>query len=441
MSLSRVWWFLAVVLLGPEASAQPSPDPASSRAERPRLVVTTDGEVDDRSSFVHFLLYTTDFDVAGIITTNSKWQPDGHGTGWILDLLDHYEAVRPTLLVHDPRYPEADALRDVVARGNEDRARMNAVGPGRDTPGSRLIEAVLTDADPRPVWLLAWGGTNTLAQALWRLRTSAPADVWERARSKARIYAIADQDSTVWWLRDAMPEVPLILSYQFMALNYEHEGHPYSDHPLFSEAWMRRNVREGHGPLGAAYPQAYLSEGDSPAFFHLIDTGLRSEEHPSFGGWGGRFAPERPTYWRDAKDDGDALKPQWRWLPALANDFAARMDWCAAERFDEANHPPMVRLVHPDTLTIRSGEPVRLDASGTTDPDGDRLDVRWWVYPEAGTYESGPVEIASAGPTASFVAPEVESPQTLHLIVAAQDYGTPSLTRYGRVVVTVLPAR
>ena len=51
--------------------------------EKPAVIITQDGEVDDRSSFVRFLLYTPDMDLRGIIATNSKWQKNGHGVGWI----------------------------------------------------------------------------------------------------------------------------------------------------------------------------------------------------------------------------------------------------------------------------------------------------------------------------------------------------------------------
>jgi hypothetical protein len=38
---------------------------------------------------------------------------------------------------------------------------------------------------------------------------------------------------------------------------------------------------------------------------------------------------------------------------------------------------------------------------------------------------------------ASFVAPDVDSAQAIHLILAVTDQGTPPLTRYRRVIVTV----
>ena len=40
---------------------------------------------------------------------------------------------------------------------------------------------------------------------------------------------------------------------------------------------------------------------------------------------------------------------------------------------------------------------------------------------------------------ASFVAPKVSTPETIHVILAVTDNGTPALTRYQRVVVTVVP--
>lgn len=38
-----------------------------------RTVVTTDGEIDDMNSFIRFLLYSNDMEVAGIILTSSMF--------------------------------------------------------------------------------------------------------------------------------------------------------------------------------------------------------------------------------------------------------------------------------------------------------------------------------------------------------------------------------
>ena len=38
--------------------------------EKPRVIVTTDGEIDDQSSMIRFLMYSSDYDVAGIVQVN-----------------------------------------------------------------------------------------------------------------------------------------------------------------------------------------------------------------------------------------------------------------------------------------------------------------------------------------------------------------------------------
>ena len=91
---------------------------------------------------------------------------------------------------------------------------------------------------------------------------------------------------------------------------------------------------------------------------------------------------------------------------------------------------------------------VDLSAVGSTDPDGDALSYEWFVYGEAGTFvtsaaRSGqPVTIRNFDqPRAWFTVPttRVLRHGTLHIILAVTDHGTPRLTRYSRVIVTVAP--
>ena len=131
------------------------------------------------------------------------------------------------------------------------------------------------------------------------------------------------------------------------------------------------------------------------------------------------------------------FKPITRWIDVIQNDFAARVDWCV-KPYEEANHPPVVKLNHAVDLKAKPGETVKLSAKGTSDPDGNSLNIRWWQYTEADTYP-GTVEIkGSAKKNASFTVPkDAGERETIHIICEVTDSGTPPLTRYQRVVVNI----
>jgi hypothetical protein len=117
------------------------------------------------------------------------------------------------------------------------------------------------------------------------------------------------------------------------------------------------------------------------------------------------------------------------------------MDWCT-KPFEEANHPPVVKVNQPEQFSVKSGDIFKLDADGSYDPDGDNLSYWWFQYPEAGTYK-GIVNFGMYSENLYNVhtikAPEVTSPQTVHFILRVTDKGNPPISRYKRVIVTVVP--
>ena len=142
--------------------------------DKTRVIVTSDGEIDDECSLVRFLLYTNEWDVEGIITSSSQYHWQGYkwaGDDWAFPYLDAYEKVYPNLIRHDKDYPSPDYLRERTLLGNvKAEGEMDEV-----TPGSELIVKVLLDeTDSRPVWLQAWGGTNTIARALKTIEEKYP---------------------------------------------------------------------------------------------------------------------------------------------------------------------------------------------------------------------------------------------------------------------------
>ena len=132
----------------------------------------------------------------------------------------------------------------------------------------------------------------------------------------------------------------------------------------------------------------------------------------------------------------DKAYPQTRWIDVLQNDFAARADWCVAA-FDKANHPPVVNLAHAKDLEGRPGTVINL-AVNVSDPDGNKLSCRWWQYEEVDTYR-GKIQIMNSSKVfSSFKIPADARPgDNFHLIAEVTDEGTPTLTRYRRVIVTV----
>lgn len=223
-----------------------------------------------------------------------------------------------------------------------------------------------------------------------------------------------------------------------MVLSYFFSGTWDYGSQRFSYQFINDYVRNNHGPLGALYPQDYISEGDSPAFLYSIANGLRSQENPTYGGWGGRFYNVFGNVYRDVSN-GSYRK----WVEYANRDFHARMQWCVAERFEDANHHPVVEIVGGLDRTVKSGEEVVLDAK-VSDPDDDRefdqlRGLLWWHYQEAGTFKEM-VETSNPRSTKiSFIAPKVNQPETIHMIFQATDRGTPPLTTFQRVIITVVP--
>lgn len=462
--------------------ATPSATPAGNAIQKTRVIVTSDGEIDDQCSMIRFLLYANEWDIEGIITTSSQYHWQGHkwaGDGWIEPDLKAYAEVYPNLLKHDAGYPSPEYLRERTVLGN-----VKAEGEMMEvTPGSELIVKVLLDrSDDRPIWLQAWGGMNTIARALKTIEKKHPERMAEVA-GKIRFFLIWEQDNTYqdyikphWGKYNILT----IISDQFIALFYEWDKTiPSEQQKFFKGAWMKENILENHGPLCAIYAAHgkedknfdeadFRSEGDSPAFMHTIATGLRSMESPDWGGWGGRYVRVRNNTWLDpvlepnyqypegrwftssawgrrrlrAKIPNDQellayLKPIWRWAESFQNDFASRADWCV-KPFATANHPPVVKLTNALDRKVRPGATVQLSARGTFDPDGNGLVYRWWQYEEAGT-NAGTATIQNAGTQdASFTVPAEAKPgQTIHIICEVTDTGTPPLTRYQRVILAI----
>jgi len=452
--------------------------------QKNRVIILTDIEADpdDTQSMIRLLLYSNVIDIKGLIATTSVWQKTRVAPESLKKVIQAYGKVQPNLNKHEAGFPDAEALLMKVKQGLA-KYGMQGVGDGKDSQGSDWIIKVLEEDDERPLWVSVWGGANTLAQALYKIKKTKTETEAKKLIAKLRVYTISDQDDSGIWIRKNFPELFYIVSpgddyfsSTWIAINHFVDS---INNDEISNNWLAQNIQQGHGPLGAAYPDvAYGMEGDTPSWLSLILNGLNEPEHPDWGGWGGRYELYKPDYsslkkggsgvpsepetreiWTNAIDSytpyiyneyGRAVRMDtvtftsnkatlWRWRDDFQNDFAARMDWCT-KSYQESNHPPVPALGIPEQITVRSGEGFGLDASGTTDPDGDNLSYLWFNYPEAGSYKKL-IKIASGENArgAYVIVPEVEKKETAHFILRVTDKGKPQLSRYKRVIVNIIP--
>lgn len=449
-----------------------------------RLIVLTDieAEPDDTQSMIRLLLYSNTIDIEGLIATTSVWLKTSVHPQAIEKIIHEYGKVQPNLNKHEPGFPDAKTILTKVKKGVP-KYGMEGVGEGNDSEGSDWIIKALEKNDARPVWVSVWGGVNTLAQALYKIEKIKSKAEAKKLIARLRVYTISDQDDSGIWIRNKYPELFYIVSpgdhygtATWSAINTFVNG---IDNHEISTSWLAKNIQQGHGPLGAIYPDvAYGMEGDTPSWLSLIPNGINNPLHPEWGGWGGRYElykpdfattkkggsdvqiyPETRAIWTNAVDTytpyvsseyGRAVKlakdtfsdnkaSLWRWRTDFQNDFAARIDW-STKTFNEVNHPPVPILDQPGEINVKSGQGFNLDASGTYDPDGDSFSFLWFNYPEAGSYKKFvPTNSAENIHSVYVIAPKVTRKETVHFILKVTDKGEPQLSRYKRIIVNILP--
>ena len=475
-------------------------------SNKPRVFIISDisNEPDDAESLVRLLLYSNELSIQGLVACTSCHMKSTVHPEDMHTIISAYACVVSNLKAHvhpENQYPSASYLHSIVKAGPAVYGKL-AIQPGFElSEGARLlidrVDACDDDTcnDDEKLWILCWGGTNVLAQALQHIHSTRSPASSSHFCSKLRVYAISDQDDTSHWIRLTFPDIFYICSLHawkeyamaawtgisgelFAPLD---DGAP--DSSMITREWLRENIQIG--PYGSVYPDyTFIMEGDTPSFLYLIQNGLGSREDPHWGSWGGRYAlvdlGGSSRHFADVRDvvvgvgGKRAFSSQatvWRWREAFQSDFAARMQWTLSAERGKANHAPVV-VVNDSTpgpehlyLEAEAGDVVRLDARRSYDPDGDELTFRWFQYKEptktqselhwqvvpdiefkiVGDGTEGPhgavVEVQV--PPAEICAIDIltgtalEKGQVLHLILEVTDSGVPSMRTYKRVVLQV----
>ena len=438
---------------------------------KPRLVVCTDiapadVEPDDMESMVHLMAYADMFEIEALITSVG-WNCDPYPQEWAQYLhcvIDAYEKDVKNLMKRSKQkrflsvrkengkqrigyWPSAEYLRSRTVMGSE-RGGIKVIGEGNDSPGSWLLICLADEEDPRPIYVAGWGGANTLAQAIWRVKQTRSAEELKAFVRKFRIYTITDQDmaynnrmnlaySSHQWLRQEFQE-----DLQFIW----DEGTWQEQCELGKQHWHQHQLNiQTKGALGKEYPNyKWGVEGDTPSFLYVLPNGLNDPDDPLQAGWAGYHerglcADSLTTAWISWQEPLRSITVSYkqRFYPDELNDFMARMQW--ADK-GEGNHNPVVVIdghYGPSPLVIqaKAGETIRLNASQSFDSDKDILGFLWWQQPEIGTAKLT-INDAESSKAAVYI-PADAAGQRLHLVCEVSDQGPFHLKGYQRIIIDI----
>lgn len=416
-----------------------------------------------------------------------RWAKDER---FIHDVVEAYEKVYANLKVHKASYPTPEEIKSKIRYGN-----IEFDGDiSKDSPGSELIKSLILDDKPGQLYITAWGGQSTIARALKSIQEQYHYTTeWDAIKAKISRKVVllpsGDQDDT--YAKYIRPNWSGIEYRQFTGgPNYGYGAQLRAkpvNAPFLTPSWMKENLLD-RGPLGALYrvwgdgkqmvegdimdyfgltgytddqlrkmgyvvwmpvqpKYSWLGEGDNHTFMNMLENGLRAFEEGSYGGWGGRGTKSQNFSFNmnDTSQQAmvSALSAMTQnadaypdFFPAAQHDFAARMKWSVTPKFADANHEPIVKVEGPLHVMAAPGETIRIN-SNVSDPDKNKLSLKWWQF-KVGTYPRD-VTIFNATSASCRVAipSDAAGGQTIHVILETTDDGTPALTRYQRVIVTV----
>lgn len=303
-----------------EAAAGEAVSASEEQSGKPRVIITNDGEIDDKNSFVRLLYFANDLNIIGLVQSSSfaHWagSPQGEGvqnmgadgseefawpgTEWMDEFIDNYAEIYPNLSVHDSDYPTPEYLKSVVRIGN-----IGYMGEmDESTEGSDMIKDAVLDDSTEPLYITAWGGMNTIGRAFFDIyQEYGETDEWDavlqKIYDKVRIYTWYGQDGKDENGEDPVlggvlakyfPQIVIVDVHACQALGWGWENATTNNgdvansvHPIpevLSGQWMLENLEGDYGPLMehyVTYGDGTYVEGNLDSFQMGSDDNLMTE--------------------------------------------------------------------------------------------------------------------------------------------------------------------
>lgn len=478
---------------------------------QPRVLITTDLEIDDMNGIILSLLFSTDYDIAGIVWTAGQHHFNGDGKGttlaefaeeiggyqWSCEAttcggtvenvgeVTEYRPADPTFLTriidvnyrrdyehlsrNNPNYPTPDYLLSIAKVGN-----VEFEGDYRyETEGSELIYNAIMDEDMRPLYIQHWGGINTTVRALYSIYEDYhDTEQWDAVLTKVvnKVRLVGHGEDNCYEFSKISEMFPGLKDSEWSGFggftNY-FAIYDASDalKPYYHADYLTDAFKFDHGALLSSfmlmndgtviYGEPFCYQYGLVDYIDWAECALQGWANPMIGTVLNFF----PLGQRSEYDAYDWCGCQFgcssfvdlglsqginnsddRYVMALFDELAARADWAVMDP-EDCNHAPVVSADVQD-LTAAAGESVKLSAV-VGDPDGDALNIEWWVPSNAWTYsaagEDTILTVEGEGTAAQFTVPaDAVSGDRFVVNLAVRDTGVERpMTRYIQYTITV----
>ena len=311
----------------------------------PRVFITTDmqmisgvnlidGDKDDVQSMIHALLYQDKYEIVGIASSTSYWQPGKNNADLVHKVIDTYAKDQSKLEARDSDFKSADELHDIVYQGTRSLAGKSGLVASNEASRAIIDAARDAAADGVPLYVTAWGGVGDIARALHdapdiadTVRLLSVAGKTQEPNAYAYLKANFAGKGDLWWIDEQNTHKGVY-------------GTPDSKNPI--DGWSVSNAK-GHGALGDMFYENTLDirgtvgnvngmkMGDSHTIFYLIDKA--NNDDPTAESWGGEYKLAGTKYWVDRSDNAfnwdssNGARTIYEDRAAWTSDFAARLDW------------------------------------------------------------------------------------------------------------------